>query len=64
MKITITPTSLYFEELSDKNFEILKNAYHLDIKIDTKGRYVVVDVPEKLFNILLKLSYDYDIELV
>ena len=64
MVITITPTTLYFEELSDKNFEVLKNVYQINIKVDNKNRYVVEDTPDKLFKILLKLSYDYDIELI
>ena len=63
MKITITPTSLYFEDLNEKQFEELKGGYHINIKIDNKGRYVLTDTPEKLFKTLLKLSYDYDIEL-
>ena len=63
LNITITPTALYFENLSDKLYEVLKSNYHLNIIVDEKGRYLVKGTPEQLFKVMIKLSYDYDIEL-
>lgn len=61
LKIVITPTALYFHGLTDELQQELNK--HHDLKHDSRAFYIQAE-PQKLYKILLKLSYDYDIELV
>lgn len=62
ISITITPTSLVFNQLADSGHidlvEKLNLVYH------EKGYYFLKGSEKELFKVLLKLSYDYDIEIV
>ena len=62
VNITITPTSLVFNNLSDTGHINLVNELKLDYNV--KGYFFLKGKPEELFKVLLKLSYDYDIEIV
>lgn len=61
LTITLTPTMLTFHNLTDEQANTFNQAYEL--KWSAKGYYYIKDTPEKLYQLLLKLSYDYDIEL-
>ena len=61
LTITITPTMLVFNELSDEMHAQLKEVYGL--KHNGKD-FFIKEQPEKLYKILLQLSYTYDIEIV
>ena len=61
LTITITTTMLTFSNLTDEQANTFSKDFEL--KWSAKGYYYVKDTPEKLYQLLLKLSYDYDIEL-
>lgn len=61
LKITITPNYLHLEELTDELYRDLATEYTLE---NTGRGYRISGEPEKLYKVLLQLSYDYDIELV
>ena len=63
LTIILTPTSLYFKELSDELYEKLKESLEFEWS-DKRKMFYIQDKPEKLYKILLKLAYDYDIELI
>lgn len=60
LSITITPTRLYFNNLTDE-LQINIETY-VDLKHNSRGFYVEGD-EKQLYKILLKLAYTYDIEL-
>lgn len=60
LKITLTPTRLYFKELSDEMQINLQFA--VDLHHDKQGFYAEGDA-QHLYKILLNLSYVYDIEI-
>ena len=62
LTITITPTMLTFKDLTDETANILNDAYGLEWC--DKGYYFIKGNEKHLFKTLLKLSYDYDIELI
>lgn len=62
LNITISPTALFFNGLSDELYATLKRDYDLTEPITRKG-YCIIGAPHELYKILLKLSYTYDIEL-
>lgn len=61
LTITITPTALYFRELSDELFLKFNKLYNLE---ESRKGWCIKGTEAQLFKILLKLSYDYDIELM
>ncbi len=63
LNITITPTAIYFNNLTDDLRTDIKKRYP-DLTLTPKGKYAVIDKPEKLFRVILELSYTYDLEIV
>lgn len=61
LTIVITPSRLYFRDLTDELQQAIIMRY--DLKSSDKGFYIQAE-PGTLYKILLKLAYDYDIELV
>lgn len=61
VNITITPTALVFNNLSGTGHIDLVN--ELNLTYNDKGYYFIKGSEKELFKILLKLSYDYDIEI-
>lgn len=62
LKILITPTALTFKELTDKEHMELSKLYKLENEGD--GDYTIHGTREELFNVLLNLSFNHDIEIV
>ena len=62
LNITISPTALFFNGLSDELYTTLKKDYDLTEPITRRG-HCINGTPQELYKILLKLSYTYDIEL-
>ncbi len=62
VNITVTPTTLIFNNLSDTGHLNLVN--ELKLAYNDKGYFFKKGTPEELFKVILKLSYDYDIEIV
>ena len=60
LSIAITPTRLYFNNLTDE-LQINIETY-VDLKRNSRGFYAEGD-EKQLYKILLKLAYTYDIEL-
>lgn len=61
LTITITPTGLFLDDLSDELYKEISVYCELT---HYKGRtFAIYNTPEKLYKTLLKLSYQYDIEL-
>lgn len=61
LTITMTPTMLTFKDLPEEQANTFYDEFEL--KWSEKGYYYVKGTPEQLYKLLLKLSYDYDIEL-
>lgn len=62
LTVNLTPTMVTFKSLSTEQVESFSKDYEL--KYDSQGRYYYVrDTPQKLYKLLLDLTYDYDIEL-
>ena len=63
LEITITPTMLHFNNLSDEMQIKLTETYNdYNFIINEKGVHVK-EKPQKLYKLLLELCYTYDIEL-
>lgn len=62
LNITVTPTALVFNHLSDTGHIKLVN--ELNLVYNEKGYFFKKGTPEELYKLILKLSYDYDIEIV
>ena len=62
LSITITKTAIYFNDLNDEIFASIKKHYP-DLEFTPKGKYAIFEKPDKLYKILLDLSYTYDIEI-
>lgn len=62
--ITISRNTLYFNDLSDELFEVLKEKYpKLKVVPKKPYSYRIEGSPSELYKILHELSYTYDIEL-
>lgn len=62
VKITITPTTLFFDDISD---EILMKIDERDLELRTAPKgYRVSGTKEKLFLLLVDIAQDFDIEIV
>ena len=62
VNITITPTTLVFNNLHDTGHIDLVDK--LELTYNEKGYFFKKGSEKELFNLLLKLSYEYDIEIV
>lgn len=62
LQITMTAGAIYFNDLSDDMYNVLKKEYDLKENITRKGHHIE-GAPQELYKTLLKLSYVYDIEL-
>ena len=62
LNITITPTTLVFNHLSETGHLNLVN--ELQLTYNDKGYFFLKADPQELYKTLLKLSYVYDIEIV
>lgn len=62
VNITITPTALNFNNLSETGHIDLVDK--LNLKYSDKGYFFLKGKHEELFKVLLHLSYDYDIEII
>ena len=62
LKLFITPTSIIFEDLTEDLFQELTDKHNLDFIIE-EDEYKIEDEPQNLYKLILKLSYDYDIEI-
>lgn len=62
LQITMTAGAIYFNDLSDDMYNVLKKEYDLKENITRKGHHIE-GTPQELYKTLLKLSYVYDIEL-
>ena len=62
LKLFITPTAVIFEDLTEDLFQELTDKHNLDFTIE-EGEYKIEDEPQYLYKLILKLSYDYDIEI-
>lgn len=62
LHITITPTALWFTDLDGEMLD--KITPYVDLEISHKGGYCVKGTPADLYKILVKLSYEFDIELM
>lgn len=62
LNITISKNTIYFNDLTDELYEAIKTKYP-KLKQTPKGNYRIQGTPSDLYNILLDLSYTYDIEL-
>lgn len=60
LSIKITPTALYFKDLQPDLILKFNQLYNMT---ESKKGYCIEGTEKQLFKILLKLSYDYDIEL-
>lgn len=61
VQITLTPTMLIFNNLTEtKHLHLIKE---LELVYNDKGYYFLKGKPQELFQVLLKLSYNYDIEI-
>ena len=58
--ITITPSALYFNHLSDDLHTAISQLYKLE---ECKKGHCIKGEPAELYKVLVKLSYTYDIEL-
>ena len=63
LNVTITGTAIYFKDLTDELQQVISKYYDLEYN-EKKRAFYISDKPEKLYKILVKLSYDYDIEVV
>lgn len=63
LSILITPTSLFFNDLPDDIYTVLVTKYSFDL-VAYKDGHKLEGTPEQLFKALLKLSYNYDIEII
>lgn len=63
LSVTITPTSLFFNDLPDELYNALTTEFALNLVAYKKG-HKLDGTPEQLFKALLKLSYKYDIDLI
>lgn len=61
LKITITPSMLVFNELTETGHLHLID--DLNLLYNDKDHYFLKGEQKELYKILLKLSYTYDIEL-
>ena len=61
LTVTLTPTMVTFKNLTDEQTENFPQEYEL--KWSNLGYFYVLAPPEKLYALLLKLTYTYDIEL-
>ena len=60
VKISILPDALVFRELPVDLLIELQEDYNLEV---VKGGYKISDKPAKLYSLLFKISFTYDIEL-
>lgn len=63
LTINITPTSLYFKDLSDELQRDIQNKFSITFRFE-KGKLAITEPPEKLYKTLYLLSTTYDIELI
>lgn len=65
LTVTLTKTTVYFEGLTDEMYGAIKDKFP-ELEAGNKPNkitYMIKGTPEKLYNVLLSLSYDYDIEV-
>lgn len=62
LNITITKQAIFFNDLKDELYEVIKSKYP-DLELTPKGNYRIQGTAADLYNIMLELSYTYDIEL-
>ena len=62
LQILITPTALTFKGLTDSQYSELSKLYKLENEQD--GDYSIHGTREELFNVILNLSFNHDIEIV
>lgn len=62
LSITISKTAIFFNSLPDEVYTAIKKHYPY-LELTPKGNYAIFDKPDKLYKILLDLSYTYDIEI-
>lgn len=61
VKITIQPSALIFKELPSDLLVELQEQYNLEV---VKGGYQLSEEPSKLYHLLFKISFTYDLELI
>lgn len=66
LNITLSKSALYFRELDEKLYTEIKEVYPeiIATQRNSKPAYIIEGKPEELYNILFKLSYKYDIEIM
>lgn len=64
IKINLTPTMITFKDLTDEMFSNIMFVEKLELKYSDRGYYYIEGAGEDLYKILLKLTYNYDIELI
>lgn len=63
LDITLTPTAVWFNNLSDDElFNLCKEYDSFEFRSNERGVYVPAN-PQKLYKLLLDLTYKYDVEL-
>lgn len=62
LQITITKSSIFFKDLPDEVYTAIKK-HHPELELTLKGNHAIYDKPEKLYKILIDLSYTYDLEI-
>lgn len=61
LKLFITPTSIVFEDLTEDLYIELVEKY--DLNFVENDVFKIEDEPANLYQLLYKLSFDYDIDL-
>ena len=61
IKMTVTPTTIFFEEMSDHLLNDIP--YPFEVHRAPKG-YKISGTPEKLYLLIVELSQNYDIEII
>ena len=61
LKITITPTTLFFDDMSDEVLSVIEGQ-RLEVHNAPKG-YRVSSTKEKLYLLLVELAKDFEIEI-
>ena len=62
LKITVTPTTIFFEDMSDEVLSVI-DGLRLEVYNAPKG-YRVSSTPQKLYSLIVALAQDFDIEIV